>query len=119
MGQFLFRGRYAERWECELYFRELKLDVRNAPALASQTPETALQEIAALVLASAVLARLRVEAGTQLKVAPQRMSFYKLKLATAAAVEHLRDHGHDAHRGTASAELAALHGVRAPHGRAS
>ena len=73
---------YAHRWECELYFRELKLDVRNAPALASQTPETALQEIAALVLASAVLARLRVEAGTQLKVAPQRMSFYKLKLAT-------------------------------------
>jgi hypothetical protein len=73
---------YAERWECELYFRELKLDVRNAPALASQTPETALQEIAALVLASAVLARLRVEAGTQLQVAPQRMSFYKLKLAT-------------------------------------
>lgn len=58
------------------------MDVRNAPALASQTPETALQEIAALVLASAVLARLRVEAGTQLKVAPQRMSFYKLKLAT-------------------------------------
>jgi hypothetical protein len=73
---------YADRWECELYFRELKLDVRNAPALASQTPETALQEIAALVLASAVLARLRVEAGTQLRVAPQRMSFYKLKLAT-------------------------------------
>lgn len=73
---------YTERWECELYFRDLKLDVSNAPALASQTPETALQEIAALVLASAVLARLRVEAGTQLKVAPQRMSFYKLKLPT-------------------------------------
>jgi DDE family transposase len=73
---------YAERWEQELYYRELKLDVRNAPALASQTPETALQEIAALVLASAVLARLRVEAGNQLRVPPQRMSFYKIKLAT-------------------------------------
>ena len=73
---------YAERWEHELYHRELKLDVRNEPVLASQTPETALQEIAALILASAVLARLRVEAATQLKVAPQRMSFFKLKLAT-------------------------------------
>ena len=73
---------YIDRWEHELYHRELKLDVRNAPALASQTPETALQDIAALVLASAVLARLRVEAATQLKVPPQRMSFYKVKLAT-------------------------------------
>jgi hypothetical protein len=37
-----------------LYHRELKLDARNEPVLASQTPETALQEIAALVLAGAV-----------------------------------------------------------------
>ena len=73
---------YAERWEHELYHRELKLDVRNESALASQTPETALQDIAALVLASAVLARLRVEAAVQMKVPPERMSFYKIKLAT-------------------------------------
>jgi hypothetical protein len=73
---------YAERWEQELYHRELKLDVRSAPVLASQTPETALQEIAALVLASAVLARLRVQAATELRVPPQRMSFYKIKMAT-------------------------------------
>ena len=73
---------YAERWEQELYYRELKLDVRSSPVLASQTPETALQEIAALVLASAVLARLRVQAATELKVPPQRMSFYKVKMAT-------------------------------------
>jgi DDE family transposase len=73
---------YAERWEQELYHRELKLDVRSDAVLASQTPETALQEIAALVLASAVLARLRVQAATQLKVPPQRMSFYKVKMAT-------------------------------------
>lgn len=73
---------YAERWEQELYHRELKLDVRSSPVLASQTPETALQEIAALVLASAVLARLRVQAATELKVPPQRMSFYKVKMAT-------------------------------------
>lgn len=73
---------YAQRWEQELYYRELKLDVRAAPVLASQTPETALQEIAALVLASAVLARLRVQAAIELKVPPQRMSFYKVKMIT-------------------------------------
>ena len=88
---------YAERWEHELYHRELKLDVRNEPVLASQTPETALQEIAALVLASAVLARLRVEAATQLKVAPQRMSFYKLKLATQPLWETCRILGNVGH----------------------
>jgi hypothetical protein len=40
---------YAERWEHELYYRELKLDARNAPILASHTVETALQEVRALV----------------------------------------------------------------------
>jgi hypothetical protein len=73
---------YAQRWECELYYRELKSDLLGIPVLAAQTFETALQEVLALVLGSAVLARLRVEAGTQLKVAPQRMSFLKLKLET-------------------------------------
>lgn len=73
---------YAERWEHELYYRELKLDVRNAPILASHTVETALQEVSALVLASAVLARLRVAAADQLTLPSSRMSFYKVMLAT-------------------------------------
>jgi hypothetical protein len=73
---------YAERWEHELYYRELKLDVRNAPLLASHTVDTALQEIAAIVLASAVIAHLRVASATQLKVPPTRLSFFKLMLAT-------------------------------------
>jgi hypothetical protein len=73
---------YAERWEHELYYRELKLDVRSAPLLASHTVATALQEIAAIVLASAVIAHLRVASATQLKVPPTRLSFFKLMLAT-------------------------------------
>jgi hypothetical protein len=74
--------RYMERWEHELYYRELKLDVSSARVLGSQTPETALQEVAALVLASAVIARIRVETGTALEVPPQRMSFLKLMKET-------------------------------------
>lgn len=73
---------YAERWEHELYYRELKLDVRNAPMLASHTVETALQEVSALVLASAALARLRVAAADQMKLPASRMSFFKVMLAT-------------------------------------
>jgi hypothetical protein len=73
---------YAERWEAELYYRELKLDVRGAPVLASHTLETALQELLALVLASAVLAHLRVEAAERLELPVRRVSFFKLMLAT-------------------------------------
>ena len=47
---------YAQRWEHELYFRELKRTVRKTDRLQSHTVETAAQEIAALVLVSAVLA---------------------------------------------------------------
>ena len=73
---------YAMRWECELYYKELKYDVRGAPVLASHTLETALQETAALVLASAVVARMRVEAATRLRVPVVRVSFHKLLVAT-------------------------------------
>jgi hypothetical protein len=73
---------YATRWENELYYRELKLDVRGESVLASHTAETAFQEVAAIVLASAVVARMRVEAADRLQVPVRRVSFYKLLLAT-------------------------------------
>ncbi len=73
---------YVERWEHELYYRELKLDVRNSGVLASHTVDTALQELTALVLATAVVAQARVAAAEQLGVAPRRVSFFKVLLAT-------------------------------------
>jgi hypothetical protein len=68
---------YAQRWEHELYFRELKRSVRQSEVLQSHTVETAAQEIAALVLVSALIAdeRRRV-AGDQ--ISPLRVSFVKL-----------------------------------------
>jgi hypothetical protein len=53
---------YARRWEQELYFRQLKRQLRKTDLLQSHTVETAAQEIAALVLASALLATERVHA---------------------------------------------------------
>jgi hypothetical protein len=68
---------YAQRWEHELYFREVKRSLRKTAVLQSHTVETAAQEIAALVLVSALLAAERVRAaGGQLPV--RRVSFLKL-----------------------------------------
>jgi hypothetical protein len=53
---------YTRRWEHELYFRELKRTLRRTTLLQSQTVATAAQEVAALLLASAVLAGERTRA---------------------------------------------------------
>jgi hypothetical protein len=68
---------YAQRWEHELYFRDLKHQLRKTAVLQSQTVDTGAQEIAAVVLASAVLAVDRATiAGDDL--AALRISFPKL-----------------------------------------
>lgn len=67
---------YAQRWEHELYYRHLKHELRKTDLLQSHTVHTAAQEIAALMLASALLARERARAADgQLPVL--RVSFVK------------------------------------------
>jgi hypothetical protein len=68
---------YAHRWEQELFYRELKVDLRSTPCLKSHTPLTAMQEIAALILAYAVLVDYRVEAAAKGAVGVLRISFIK------------------------------------------
>jgi len=53
---------YAARWEHELYFREAKRVLRQTDVLQSHTVETGAQEIAAILLATALLARERARA---------------------------------------------------------
>jgi len=55
---------YASRWEHELYFREIKRQLRRTAVLQSHTVETGAQEIAAIVMASAVIASERARAAT-------------------------------------------------------
>jgi hypothetical protein len=74
---------YARRWEHELYFREVKRQLRKTAVLQSHTVETGAQEIAAVVLASAVLAVERASAGADL-VPARQISFSKLLLVTQA-----------------------------------
>lgn len=70
-------GLYARRWEQESFYRELKVDTRSLPQLASHTPQTALQEVAALILGYAVLVRHRMEAAALGEVGVLRISFMK------------------------------------------
>ena len=65
---------YARRWEHELYYRELKRQLRRTDVLQSHTVETGAQEIAALVLVSALLARERARAANG-EVPVLRVSF--------------------------------------------
>ena len=53
---------YATRWEHELYFRNAKRVVRQTDVLQSHTVETGAQEIAAIILVTALLARERARA---------------------------------------------------------
>ena len=55
---------YAARWEHELYFRDAKRVLRHGDVLQSHTMVTAAQEIAAIVLATALLARERARVAT-------------------------------------------------------
>lgn len=70
---------YARRWEQEVFYRELKLQVARGELLQSHTPETAQQEIAALLMACSLVAQERLavadEAGGEVQAAGvQRIS---------------------------------------------
>jgi hypothetical protein len=68
---------YGRRWEQESFYKELKVDLRSTPYLQSHTPLTAMQEIAALILAYAVLVDYRIEAAKVGEVEVLRISFLK------------------------------------------
>ena len=68
---------YARRWEQEVFYRELKVDMRSAELAQSHTPVTAAQEIAALILGYAMLVDERIKAAKLGEVGVLRISFAK------------------------------------------
>jgi hypothetical protein len=68
---------YARRWEQESFYRELKVDLRSASLIQSHTPTTAAQEIAALIMAYAILVEERIQAAKVGEVPVLRISFLK------------------------------------------
>lgn len=76
---------YTTRWEEELFFRELKshLHGRNN-LLDGQTPETAAQEVLAMLLAASLIARQREAVAAVAKTGILRISFAKVLHTTTA-----------------------------------
>jgi hypothetical protein len=68
---------YARRWEQEIAYKEMKVDLRPSELLRSHTVETAAQEVAALILAHALLAEERRRAAAQVGAKVLRVSFGK------------------------------------------
>lgn len=80
-------GLYARRWEQELAYRELKVDLRASgdSLLASHTPDTAAQEIVVLLVAMAMVARARLQIAEAAGATALRVSFAR----TLAALQPL------------------------------
>lgn len=70
---------YGKRWEQELYYKQLKIDLHGGELLQSGRAETALQEIASLILASAILSQERLLLGTSQDLSSIRISFAKVR----------------------------------------
>ena len=68
---------YSTRWELEIATDELKNKLGAGKLLKSQTPHTAVQEVAALIMAQAIVARIRSAVATQGKAPTLRVSFAK------------------------------------------
>lgn len=66
---------YARRWEQEMMYKEIKIDMRGGDLLHSHTVETAAQEIAALVIAHAILAQQRLKVAGAVTDDVLRISF--------------------------------------------
>jgi len=56
---------YAKRWEQELCYRELKMDLRGSELLRSQTPVSAAQELLCMLIGCSILAGHRLAAAGQ------------------------------------------------------
>jgi hypothetical protein len=68
---------YARRWEQEMIYKEMKIDMRQSEIVRSHTVETAAQEIATLVLAHAILAEQRMNIAAKRGCEVLRISFQK------------------------------------------
>lgn len=71
---------YATRWEQELYFRNAKRVLRRTAVLQSHTIETGAQEIAAIILVTALLARERA------RVANGQVPVLRIKFGVMLAI---------------------------------
>lgn len=79
---------YAKCWEEELFFRELKSHLhKRGNLLDGQTPESAAQEVLAMLMAAALVAMQREEVARRAGVEVLRISFAKVYQKASALCE--------------------------------
>lgn len=72
---------YAQRWEQELFYRELKRHTGREQLLRSGTVQGAQAEFGAMILAASLLAAQRLRAAQQVGLPPLRLSLTKISRA--------------------------------------
>jgi hypothetical protein len=75
---------YAQRWEQELFFRELKRHTGRENLLRAASLESAEAEFGALIIAASLLAEQRVKAAQSVSLPPLRLSVGKIAKALEA-----------------------------------
>jgi hypothetical protein len=75
---------YAQRWEQELFFRELKRHVGREHLLRAGSVESAEAEYGALIIAASLLAEQRLAAAQSVALPPMRLSVGKIGKAMEA-----------------------------------
>jgi hypothetical protein len=81
---------YAQRWEQELFFRELKRHTAREQLLRAGSPQGAQAEFGAMIIAASLLAEQRLEAATLVGLAPVRLSMVKISHALEALLPVLQ-----------------------------
>lgn len=81
-------GRYSQRWEIELGYREIKQSLQGSkPVLRSRQPDLVRQELWGVLIAYTLLRRLMRLMAQKIKVEPLRIGFH---VAAIAIIEVLR-----------------------------
>jgi Insertion element 4 transposase N-terminal/Transposase DDE domain len=75
-------GRYCQRWEIELGFREIKQSLQGGePVLRSKQPDLVRQELWGVLIAYTLIRRLMRQMAQTIKVEPLRMGFHVTAIA--------------------------------------
>jgi hypothetical protein len=69
---------YAQRWEQELFYRELKHHVGASSLLKAHSEQAAQGELVGLILAASIVAQRRVATGQHMELPPLRLSLRKI-----------------------------------------
>lgn len=69
---------YTQRWEHELFYRELKHHVAGSSLLKAHSEQTAQSELVGMILAASIVAEKRVAAAEQVELPPVRLSLLKI-----------------------------------------